>query len=237
MEQVRKHLKEKGLVYLFGLAVLFSTYFLVWVFFISDILKNFLLWVEVFFQTQKEYAYLVAFLAAIAEGTIILSIVPGTSYIVTTGVFWARGDVDPFILFPIVILGAFLGDILGYVIGHFSSRFVKERFGEDENYKTAKKFVDVHGGKSVFFARFISGVKELVPFVCGILFMNIRKFMFWNFLGAIGWSFLFIGLGYVLGDRIKEVESIVKAVGFGILSFFGISMFILYKRNKDTFLS
>jgi membrane protein DedA with SNARE-associated domain len=42
---------------------------------------------EVFFQTQKEYAYLIAFLMAIAEGTIILGLIPGTSYIVTAGVF------------------------------------------------------------------------------------------------------------------------------------------------------
>jgi membrane protein DedA with SNARE-associated domain len=29
---------------------------------------------------------------------------------------------DPVILFPVVIVGAFIGDILGYVIGYFSSK-------------------------------------------------------------------------------------------------------------------
>lgn len=237
MEKVKIHLKQNGYAYIFNLFLLSFSSLLIWVFFFSDILKNFLIWVEVFFQTQKEYLYIIAFVAAIAEGTIILSVIPGTTYIVTTGVFWARGDVDPLILFPIVILGAFMGDILGYVIGKVSSGFVKKRFGENINYKLSEKFIKKHGGKSVFFARFVSGIKELVPFVCGILSMDLKKFMFWNFLGAVGWSILFICLGYILGNKIQEVESIVRAVGIGILTFFSISMFLFYRKNKDSFLT
>jgi membrane-associated protein len=84
---------------------------------------------------------------------------------------------DPFILFPLVILGAFLGDILGYTIGHFSSGFVKKKIGNDSNYKMAERFVEKHGGKSVLFARFISGIKEMVPFIAGVLSMKIKRFM------------------------------------------------------------
>lgn len=132
---------------------------------------------EHFIQTKPQYVYLIAFLAAVAEGTIILSIVPGTTYVITMGVFLARGDIDAMILFPVLIMGAFLGDLLGYAIGSYSSVFVQKYYGEDTNYKMAKGFVKKHGGKSVFLARFISGVKELVPFLAGILKMNLKKFM------------------------------------------------------------
>jgi undecaprenyl-diphosphatase len=71
-----------------------------------------------------------------------------------------------------------LGDLLGYAIGSFSSTFVKKHYGEEITYKLAKDFIRRHGAKSVFFARFISGIKELVPFIAGILNMDLKKFMF-----------------------------------------------------------
>lgn len=233
MEKVKKHLKVHWQSYFLNSFILLVICFFIWVFFFSDILKNFLLWLELFFQTQKEYAYLIAFFMAISEGTIILSLVPGTSYVVTAGVFWARGDMDPFILFPVVILGAFLGDILGYTMGHFSSGFVKKKIGNDSNYKIGENFIKKHGGKSVFFARFISGIKEMVPFIAGVLSMKIKMFMIWNFLGAIGWSILFLSLGYFLGDNIEEIDSVVKATGFGILIMFLIGIFLMYRKEYE----
>ena len=93
------------------------------------------------------------------------------------GVFLARGDIDALLLFPIVIIGAFLGDLLGYALGSFSSVFAEKFYSKDSNYILAKKFVKHHGGKSVFLARFISGMKELVPFLAGILQMDLKNFM------------------------------------------------------------
>jgi hypothetical protein len=38
-------------------------------------------------------------------------------------------------------------------------------------------------------------------------------------------------VGYFLGDNIKEIGSIVKATGSGILIIFLIGIFIMYRRN------
>lgn len=231
MKKLKKHFEEYWQYYIFNIVTLALLSFLIWVFFISDILKNFLLWLEVFFQTQKEYAYLIAFLMAIAEGTIILGVMPGTSYVITAGVFWARGDMDPFILFPLVISGAFIGDILGYSLGRFSSKFIRRKMGDNANFKTAEDFIEKHGGQSVFFARFVNGIKELVPFIAGILKMNMRTFMFWNFMGAIGWSVFYLSIGFILGDNIKEIDLIVKSVGLSILTFFILTVFVMYRKS------
>jgi membrane-associated protein len=53
---------------------------------------------------------------------------------------------------------------------------MKKKYGEDHNYKFASSFIEKHGGKSVLFARFISGIKEFVPFIAGILKMPFKKF-------------------------------------------------------------
>ncbi len=218
-------------VILLGTGFLLVFFLLVYLIFFTDFLKNLLLSLEYFIQNHTEYVYLLAFLIAITEGTIILGLMPGTSYIITLGVFWARGDIDPFLLFPLVILGATLGDLLGYALGSYSSKFIKKRYKDNTEYLIAKKFIAKHGAKSVFIARFVSGMKEIVPFAAGILNMNLKKFMFFNFLGAIGWAFLWIMVGYISGFFITDIEHIVKTVGAVLLIFFVIGVYIFYRRH------
>ena len=233
MKKIYEHFQKNIDLYFFWLGILLSLSFFVWFIFISDYLKNFLLFLQDFIQNHVEYAYWVAFIAAIVEGTILLGVLPGTSYIVTMGVFMARGDVEWYILFPIVIIGGFIGDSLGYALGYLFSNWMKRKYGDDHNYKFATSFIEKHGGKSVFLARFISGIKEFVPFIAGILKMPFKEFAIWNFLGAIGWSIFWIGIGWIGGSLVEQVENITKVVGIAFLIFFGISVYIYYKRNKN----
>jgi membrane protein DedA with SNARE-associated domain len=121
---------------------------------------------------------------------------------------------------------------LGYVIGYFSSKWVKKKLGHDHNYIAAEKFIEEHGGKSVFLARFISGIKELVPFIAGVMSMKMKKFMFWNFLGAIGWSVLWLLAGFFLGENIKDIDAITRATGIAVFIFFVITVVLIYIRNR-----
>ena len=232
-KKISEHLKKNIDIYFFGLGIILALSFFIWFIFLSPYLKNFLLWLQDFIQNHKEYAYLVAFGAAIVEGTVLLGALPGTSYVVTMGVFMARGDVEWYILFPLVIIGGFIGDSIGYSLGHFLSNWMKKKFGDDHNYKFAESFIEKHGGKSVMLARFISGIKEFVPFIAGIMKMPFRKFAYWNFLGAIGWAIFWIGIGWIGGSLVEKVETITRVVGTAFLIFFLISVYVYYKRNKN----
>ena len=236
MQKIKKHFTIYGNLYVYFVSLGVFLGFAIWFIFISDIFQNFLLSLEQFIQKHVEYAYWIAFAAAIVEGTILLGLLPGTTYIITMGWFLARGDLDITILLPIVITGAIIGDLIGYGLGHFFSAYMKRTYGEDNNYKMSANFIEKHGGKSVLIARFISGVKEFVPFIAGILKMPLKKFMFWNFLGAIGWSVVWISIGYVGGTYVENIQNIVKVVGGAILAFFLISAYIYYRRNKDKLL-
>ncbi len=233
MQRIKKHFNLYGNLYIYFVSLGISLSFAIWFIFISDIFKNFLLSLEYFIQNHVEYAYWTAFISAIVEGTIILGLLPGTTYIITMGWFLARGDLNITILLPIVIIGAVIGDLIGYGLGHYFSDYMKKNYSKESSYKIALKFINKHGGKSVFFARFISGIKEFVPFVAGILKMRLKKFLFWNFLGAIGWSILWISVGYIGGTYVENIQSIVKVVGSAMLGFFLISAYFYYQKNKD----
>ncbi len=211
---------------------LFLVFAFAWIIFKTDLLERIFNLFENFIKNNLEYAYLIAFLVAVAEGTIILGLMPGTSYIVMMGILWAKGIIDPLLLFPIIILGATMGDLLGYSIGSFISGPLKKKFNDNLNYKIGKKFVEKHGPKSVFIARFVTGMKEIVPFVMGTLNMNLKKFMTFNFLGAIGWSILWVGIGFLAGSIVDKAEHFVKIIGLMILSIFLFSIYIFYKKHK-----
>lgn len=221
---------------IFFVGILLILAFWYYIFMVSDVFKNFLHWLDHFVQTQPKYAYLVAYLAAVVEGTIILGMVPGTTYIITMGVFLARGSVDPYILFPIIIIGAILGDLLGYALGSFTRKwFVDSKIEQNPQFQLGEKFVKKHGPKSVFFARFISGIKEVIPFLAGVLRMDIKKFMVFNFFGAIGWSVLWVSVGYVSGLFVTNIEHIVKSIGLIFLVMFLFAVYSYYRKNLETF--
>lgn len=236
MNLIFNHFKKFYSLYFFYFFSILLFFLFFYLFFFSDILKNFFLWLEWFIQNNIKYVFLFAFLAAFVEGTIFLSILPGTSFTVLLGVFVARGDIENVsLLFLIIVIGAILGDLLGYTLGRlYTTHYLKKKKKYHNSYsQSGEAFIKKHGGKSIFFSRFFRGAKELVIFAAGVLQMNLKKFLFWDFLGAIGWATLWLGIGYVSGFFITDLADIVKTIGLIFLTFFLFSIYIFHKKYKN----
>ncbi|MCL4557073.1 MAG: DedA family protein [Deltaproteobacteria bacterium] len=54
--------------------------------------------------------------------------------------------------------------------------------------RRTERFFDRHGGKTVFFARFITGVRIFAGPIAGISMMDFKKFFLYNTLGAVVWA-------------------------------------------------
>ena len=67
-----------------------------------------------------------------------------------------------------------------------------------------EKWLSKYGvGKALILARFIPFVRTLINPAVGIIGYPARKFFLWNTLGAILWTQLVLGAGYILGERIS----------------------------------
>ena len=189
--------------------------------------------ISIFIQNHTEMMYMVAFFAAMAEGTIFLALVPGSTFILSLGAFAANGDLSFAILFIVVVIGAFLGDNLGYLIGRFFGRnIMKFEWIDKKYYVFTESFLLQHGRKSIFFARFISGIKEIAPFIAGVMNMNRKSFAVWNLVGGFFWAILWLGSGYIFGQDLNSVTGILKGIAIlGLIGFFScVTLFYLKNR-------
>jgi len=160
-----------------------------------------------FLQHSSGYAGWVAFFAAFLETLIGAGyFLPGSTILLLMGVFAGQGFIDIRIVFVFAFLGAFVGDQENYFLGRKYGLTLLDRpwlHISDKIIKKAEYFLDSYGSVSVFFGRFLPGVKESISFIAGTLKMNYGKFLFWETLGAIGWSLEFVGVGYLFSSSLS----------------------------------
>ena len=136
--------------------------------------------------------------------------VPGEVMLIAAAVFAGSGNMNIAVVFVVAVLGAIIGDNIGFAVGHFGGRPLAERFGRyilltPERLDRAEGFFNRHGGKVVTVARFIEGLRQINGLLAGIAGMHWLKFLGYNALGAVLWVGTWAGLGYLAGENIVEI--------------------------------
>lgn len=152
-------------------------------------------------------SYFVLFAIVFVEtGVVIFPFLPGDSLLFASGTLAAAmGAFNMWILIPVFLAAAILGDTMNYHIGHkvgtsippksFLGRVVKK-----ERMEAAEKFFNKHGGKTIVIARFMPFIRTFIPFVAGASKMKYGYFIMYNVLGAVLWVFSCTLLGYFFGN-------------------------------------
>ncbi|MDD3101955.1 MAG: DedA family protein [Patescibacteria group bacterium] len=115
----------------------------------------------------------------------------------------------------VAIIGAFgnlIGSLLAYWIGFKGGRPLIEKYGKyilisKHDLDMADKWFAKFGDLTVFFGRLLPIVRTYISFPAGISKMNLKKFSFYTFVGALPWCALFTWLGIKMGnnwDLIRE---------------------------------
>ncbi len=182
-------------------------------------------------QHFQMLGYWTAFFAALLETTIGVGLIlPGSTLILFLGTLSGRGYFDFGDLLWFAVIGAIIGDNVNYYLGKkYGAEWIKKGvlFLKPEHLEKGRTFFDAHGAKSVFLGRFIPSVKEIVPFLAGLVGMRQRTFFLWNVLGAIGWGFEWVGAGYVFSQSLKLAQTWLSRAGF-FLSILAALIIIFY---------
>ena len=156
----------------------------------------------------SQYGYLIIFLGVMAESTGVP--LPGETILISAGILVQRGGLDLEYAIAFGIMGAIVGDQIGYLAGRFGGRSFVLRWGRylfitSERLERAEKFFARHGGKAVFLARFFSGLRIFGALVAGISRMRWRTFLVYNALGGAAWATAAVLAGYFLGTSLGVV--------------------------------
>jgi membrane protein DedA with SNARE-associated domain len=161
-------------------------------------------------------------------------------------------SLDPHLNVVIVIacaaMGAILGDNFGYYVGRvgghpFVNRFGRYFFIKPHHLNYAERFFVRHGGKTVFFGRFVTILRIWAAFLAGMHHMHWRTFLVYNAAGGILWAAIYGTLGYVAGrvfhDNFTEIERLANTLGWvtggSILAIVVIAILFIRWRFKRRF--
>src|SRR5690606_9180779 len=151
------------------------------------------------------WIYAILFLIIFVEtGLVVMPFLPGDSLLFAAGALAAStGEMDPWVLIPLLFVAAVLGDTLNYHIGKYIGPRgfeIESRFINKKHLLATQQFFARHGGKTIIFARFVPFARTFAPFVAGAGRMNYKYFLSYNVIGAFAWISSFGILRYVFGN-------------------------------------
>ena len=159
---------------------------------------------EFVLELIKNYGYFGMFLGIVLEAVIIA--IP-SELIFATGGILASQKIFSFV-------GAFLTGLLGstfcaiviYFMGYFGGRpFVKKYgkyfFMKEEDLEKSDSWFNKYGLIASLIGRNFPIVRTLISLPIGIMRLSFTKFLIYTIIGSIPWTFVFVYVGYTLGNN------------------------------------
>jgi membrane protein DedA with SNARE-associated domain len=157
---------------------------------------------------------------------------PEDAAILSAGVLIERGAVSPIVAIVIVLIGVLGGDSVLFFAARrlgpaaYDKKLFKKILPPARREKVEKAY-DKYGGRLVFIARHVAGLRAAVFAMAGIHGMRPRRFLFWDSLAACISIPFVIGLGYFGARHIDKVRAgmahaqhwLLLAVAVAILAF------------------
>ena len=194
-------------------------------------------------EKYHNWVYVFLFLIIFAEtGLIIASFLmpflPGDALIFTIGLLAQEESLNIWIVIPLLMFAAVLGDNVNYYVGKRFGDYImnseKDRFIKKSHIQKAKNFFDKNGKNSIIIARFVPVVRTIVPFLCGSTKVKYSTFLTFSIIGAFLWVGVIGLLGYNLG-KIEWVKENLDLMIWGIIILANIPLIkqLLFSKKKE----
>jgi membrane protein DedA with SNARE-associated domain len=164
---------------------------------------------------------------------------PGETMLIAAGTYAGTShNLSIWIIFVVAASAAIIGDNVGFVIGHEGGYRLIRRYGhlvrlDESKVKVARYLFDRHGGKVVFFGRFVSVLRTYAAFLAGTSRMRWPKFLVFNAFGGVLWAGIFAFVSYVAGKTLSRVSGSVTLVLAGAALIAVVGVFVLIRRQSQ----
>lgn len=195
-----------------------------------------------FFNPQNLIQYgglaLLLFVIFAETGLFFGFFLPGDSLLFVAGLLTTSKYIDQpvGILILLLVIAAFTGTCIGYFFGVWAKRYFKpddnKLFFKQRYIDMADSFYKRYGMMAFIVGRFLPIVRTFVPILAGIVKIDFKKFMLYNFLGATLWISSLVLAGYFLGNLFPGLVDNVEFIIIGLVVVTAIPVIISYRRAK-----
>ena len=131
-----------------------------------------------------------------------------------------------------------IGDNLGYAIGYRGGRPLLARYQSffrirPSTIHRGEKLFETYGALTVFFARFVFGMRIITGPLAGVLRMPWRKFLLFNFLGATVWVGVISTAGYLFGQHWERLARSLKRLDLILIALFFLLVAWRWYRSRS----
>ncbi|USK30173.1 DedA family protein [Bacillus sp. CMF21] len=180
-----------------------------------------------FIEYFKDLSYFGVLLALCFE------FVPAELVLPLAGYWVYQGDMTLWGTVLAGTVGGTIGPLTLYALGRYGGRPFLIKYGKyifinEENLSKADAFFEKNGAMVAFTARFLPGVRTLISIPCGMAKMNVWIFSIYTFAAMLPITFLYVFLGFKLGDKWEEVGGMANdyLLPAGVVI---VIVFLLYK--------
>ena len=189
------------------------------------------------FSLIQNFGYFGMFLGMVLEAVII--VIPSEAILATGGILASRGVFSFFGAFLIGLVGSVFCAIVIYFMGYFGGRPFIRKFGKyffmkEEDIERSDSWFLRYGMFGALIGRNFPIIRTLISLPIGIMRMSFFKFLIFTIIGSVPWTFLFVYLGYALGNSWIYVSAKISWLKLPIkilLTF--IVVFYFYKKIKN----
>jgi membrane-associated protein len=184
------------------------------------------------------YALLVGVVFA-ETGLLTGFFLPGDSFLFTVGVVAGAAKLNIWVVLPLLMAAAIIGDSTGYLLGRHTGPHIfkrpNSRLFRREHLMRSKEFYEKYGGKTIVYAKFVPIIRTFAPFLAGVSEMNYFRFLAFSVAGVVLWVCSITTLGRTLGGVPLVRQNFDKVILLIILvSLLPVLMEALKARRKRT---
>jgi membrane protein DedA with SNARE-associated domain len=161
---------------------------------------------------------------------------PSVPLLLAAGVLAGTGRLNFAICLLVSFLAAITADTIWYQLGRAKGIRIlqwlcKISLEPDSCVRRTEGVFESYGAKSLLVAKFLPGLSAVATPLAGIFHMRLRRFLLFDGLGSLLWTFSFLGLGYAFSEQIERIAQRLKLLGGWVLVLFlgGLGAYIFSK--------
>jgi membrane protein DedA with SNARE-associated domain len=144
--------------------------------------------------------------------------VPSAPLLLAAGALSGTGHLNLAACVFVSVFAAVLADFVWYQLGlHKGIKILrllcKITLEPDSCVRRTEGLFERQGASSLLIAKFVPGLSAVATPLAGIVNMRLRRFLFFDVLGAFFWAGTFLGLGFLFADQIEAIAARASALG------------------------